>query len=311
VREPQFEPKQRPILAKSHFNGALIVKNMRIPERIQRRDLRVMNKGPLLYTVSSLLHYGMRAAVRRRVVRDVKQISQEYHDKNRTEYWASNGSLDDLIYSDNQTSKWILNGGRLEVGTDRIAREYLLERLEKRIGELLPEGHGTVVEFGCGMGRNLFFLKRKFPSLKLVGLELTPSTVESARKLAREAGLDITFEVADMTKKLPIEGADVAFSVHALEQLPRDFPAAVDNMLAVAAKGAVFFEPVHELFPKTLRGLAARFRIFNADHLNGLVAHLETSANAKIVSAKAMPTVGNPLNQTAEILVARTSPAQS
>jgi hypothetical protein len=113
----------------------------------------------------------------------------------------------------------------------------------------------------------------------------------------------VRFEVADATRPLSFEPHDVAFTIHALEQIPDDFPRAVDNMLALSRKGTIFFEPVWERFPKNLLGLAARFRRYNANYLNGLLTNLESRSDVRIEYAEAMSTVGNPLNHTVEIVV--------
>jgi SAM-dependent methyltransferase len=273
-------------------------------ERIRTRDLRVLDRGGFAYTVSNALHYGLRAALRRQVTRDVKFVEEEYHVSKRGEHWRPQLSLDDLIYSDDTTQKWILKDGKLVVATDRVAREYLLARLSERIREFLPDGRGKVVEFGCGTGRNLFYLARTFPNLELAGLDLSESSIEHARQIAKQEGLNVKFEAADVTVDCSRFGqADVVFSVHALEQIPHLFTRAMENMAAMAKRGIILFEPVHELFPRSLRGLAARFRLRNANYLDGLLQHVEASPKLSVAHAAAMPTVGNPLNQTCELVV--------
>lgn len=274
-----------------------------LEERLKTRNLRVEHRGPFLYGVSSFAHYGLRAALRKRVQRDVAQVMNEYDHESRTEHWKAETGVEDLILGDDRTEKWIIKDSKAVRGTVREAREYLLDRLAARIEDLLPEGRGTVVEFGCGTGRNLLYLARRFPNLHLIGIEITPKTVERARRTAEKHGLRVTFLEGDMTSPPEIEGAvDVVYSVHALEQLPRDFGRAVDSMLDLAQRGVVFFEPVHELFPRTLLGMAGRFRIYNADYLNGLLTYLK-QGGARIVDAKAMTTAGYPLNHTTEVVV--------
>lgn len=274
-----------------------------LKERIKTRNLRVEHRGPFLYGASSFAHYGLRAALRKRVQRDVSQVMDEYDHERRTEHWKAETGLEDLILGDDRTQKWIIKDSRAVRGTVRDARQFLLERLAGRIEELLPEGRGTVVEFGCGTGRNLLYLAGRFPELDLIGIEITPKTVERARQTAKEHGLRVTFLEGDMTSPPDIETAvDVVYSVHALEQLPRNFDRAVDSMLSLARRGVVFFEPVHELFPRTLLGMAGRFRIYNADYLNGLLTYLK-QGGARIVDAKAMTTAGYPLNHTTEVVV--------
>ncbi len=274
-----------------------------LKERWKNRDLRVEDGGALLYAITSFLHYGLRAALGRRVERDVSHVMEEYDHETRTEHWKSDIEVDDLILGDDQSERWILRDSKLDRGTTRDGRRYLLERLATHIAELLPDGRGTVVEFGCGTGRNLFYLAQRFPRLALIGIELTPKTVERARAVARDKGWEITFLVGDMTSPPEIgRTVDVAYSVHALEQLPRTFRLAVDAMLDLASQGVVFLEPVHELFPHTILGLAGRFRIYNADYLNGLLGYLKEK-DANVVKASPLTTAGYPLNRTTEIVV--------
>lgn len=272
-------------------------------KRLKAGDLRIEDRGPFLFTASSFVHYGLRAMLRKRVQRNVAQVMDEYDRETRTEHWKPDIGVDDLILGDDHSERWILRDSKLERGTTRHARRYLLERLAANIIELLPDGQGTVVEFGCGTGRNLFYLAQRFPGLTLIGIELTPKTVERARAVARANGWEITFLVGDMTSPPEITRAvDVVYSVHALEQLPRAFRSAVDAMLNLASRGVIFLEPVHELFPPTMLGLAGRFRIYNADYLNGLLGYLKET-NANVVKARALTTAGYPLNRTTEIVV--------
>jgi len=116
--------------------------------------------------------------------------------------------------------------------------------------------------------------------------------------------LDVEVNQADITSPLDWDGrATVSFTVHALEQLPRVFPRAVDQILGVTDKAAIFFEPVVELFPLSLRGLAARLRLRNADYLDGLLTYLRENGAGRVAVAERLPTVGAPLNQTSEIVV--------
>ena len=284
--------------------GEVSVDRVTLSERIRSRDLRIQSAGPLAYTLSAIAHYGVRAVLGSRVQRDRDHVLNEYDVQSRNEYWDSELSLDQLIYGDDRTAKWLLKDGVLVVGIDRVSREYLTQRLLSRVSEYLPDGKGTIVEFGCGTGRNLFFLRRHFPEARLVGFELSPRTAARAQRDADAFGLDIEVIQADMTSPLGWDGrASVSFTVHALEQLPRVFTKAVDQILSITDRAVIFFEPVLELFPVSLRGLAARLRLRNADHLSGLLTYLRQNGAGRVVVAEPLPTVGAPLNQTSELVV--------
>ena len=280
------------------------MERLTLRERIRSRDLRIQSGGRWAYTLSAIAHYGVRAVAGSRVQRDSEHILNEYEADDRDEYWDDRLSLEQLIYGDDRTPKWLLQNGELVVGIDRVSREYLTQRLLSRVSACLPDGKGTVAEFGCGTGRNLFFLRQHFPEARLVGFELSPSTAARAQADADAFDLDIEVNQADITAPLAWDGrASVSFTVHALEQLPRVFPVAVDQILGVTDGAAIFFEPVRELFPVTPRGLAARLRLRNADHLNGLLNYLRQNGAGRVVVAERLPTVGAPLNQTSEIVV--------
>jgi SAM-dependent methyltransferase len=79
----------------------------------------------------------------------------------------------------------------------------------------------SVIEFECGTGRNLLAIKRAYPDVRCVGVELSPASVERARSASRHYGLPIEVHVVDVTRPVPaIVPAAVCYSVHALEQIP-------------------------------------------------------------------------------------------
>ena len=107
---------------------------------------------------------------------------------------------------------------------------------------------GVVVEFGSGAGRNLLYLKSKYPDCTFIGLELSPVSVELSRQAAKQFNLDVAFFQCDVSGELPITHADIVYSFHALEQMPFTFQKALENMRKVGKK-VYLFEPVSEFFP--------------------------------------------------------------
>jgi SAM-dependent methyltransferase len=280
--------------------------NFEIPleARLRHGDLRILNRGAFAYTVSNLAHYGLRAMVGKRTARTLDVVRSEYDADYRREYWKKDLSIDELVFGNSVTPRWILRDNRPVVGTAREVREYQLGRLKRWVKELVPAQRGRIVEFGCGTGRNLMFLAREFPEIECVGLELTDSSVARAREMADRGGLKIRFEVGDMCGDVSaLPRADAAFSMHALEQLPRNFPRAVQNMLALS-NNMIFFEPAHELWPRNALALASRLRVRSAGYLDGLYDFLKSDPRFSIKHVELMPVAGNPLNRTVEIIVA-------
>jgi S-adenosylmethionine-diacylgycerolhomoserine-N-methlytransferase len=82
-----------------------------------------------------------------------------------------------------------------------LTRKYYLLGRDRLIAQLdVPTG-GTVLEVGCGTGRNLIAVARKFPSARLYGLDISEAMLVTARAKIEAAGLSerITLRKADAT----------------------------------------------------------------------------------------------------------------
>jgi SAM-dependent methyltransferase len=107
--------------------------------------------------------------------------------------------------------------------------------LQGNIEDKLKRG-GKVADVGCGFGTSTVFMAQAFPQSRFYGFDTHAPSIEKARALAREAGVDnVTFEVAT-AKSYPAQGYDmVAFfdclhdmgdpvgaAAHAREALDKD-----------------------------------------------------------------------------------------
>ncbi|MBO0864302.1 MAG: class I SAM-dependent methyltransferase [Mycobacterium sp.] len=66
--------------------------------------------------------------------------------------------------------------------------------------------HGDVLDIGCGLGDNAVYLARH--GFKVTGLDISPTALITAERRAKDAGVTVTFAVADATK---LEGYTDAF----------------------------------------------------------------------------------------------------
>lgn len=66
--------------------------------------------------------------------------------------------------------------------------------------------HGDVLDIGCGLGDNAVFLARH--GFSVTGLDISPTALRTAERRARDAGVSVTFAVADATR---LEGYRDAF----------------------------------------------------------------------------------------------------
>jgi SAM-dependent methyltransferase len=147
-------------------------------------------------------------------------------------------------------------------------------------------GIRSVTEYGCGIGRNLLFLKRDYPQLRCYGYELVPEAVEIARRAAKKFDVEVEYSQLDYLRdpaaKFIFPSTDVAFTVFSLEQLPIGCDIALRNMLARANLGTIHLEPVTENYPYTPRGMIGRLDHLKASYLRGFPEAVESQLPAHV-----------------------------
>lgn len=82
-----------------------------------------------------------------------------------------------------------------------LTRKYYLLGRDRLIAELAPPPGGTVIEIGCGTGRNLIAAARKFPEARFFGIDISREMLSTARANIARAGLSerITLAQGDAT----------------------------------------------------------------------------------------------------------------
>ena len=123
---------------------------------------------------------------------------------------ASHGDLMDRIY-------------RHQRHIYDLTRKYYLLGRDQLIAELDPPKRGTVLEIGCGTGRNLLAVRRRYPQARLYGLDISEAMLVTAR--ARSAGRNIAYAKADAADFDPqalfgVKEFDRIFISYALSMIP-------------------------------------------------------------------------------------------
>jgi hypothetical protein len=272
------------------------------------------------------VHYGARAAKRalasvvnpRSVQwRSATSVSAAYDtERGYTLERVAGLPFDELVFGSADRfdavsdSDFILLDDQVVWDLTRKSRRFLVEEMHRRLAALASPG-STIGEFGSGNGRNIIYLKTQMPGCEFVGLDLSPVSVNLARELSLRHGCPAQFEVANVCEPLPEaapRSVEVAFSSHALEMMPRTFPGAIDNMLRLATRHVLFFEPVPELWPWSARGAASHWRAYVMDRLRGFMPVLRQRAAAagwRVVEARRLGTSTNPINETVVVQVSK------
>lgn len=129
---------------------------------------------------------------------------------------------------------------------DFTRKPYLLGR-DRMLAHLGVPAGGTVLEIGCGTGRNLIKAARRFPDAQYHGFDVAAVMVETARKAAERAGMadKIVLALGDATefdsrKMFGREAFDRVFISYSLSMIPdwrRVLEGAADRL---APGGALF-----------------------------------------------------------------------
>jgi S-adenosylmethionine-diacylgycerolhomoserine-N-methlytransferase len=125
-----------------------------------------------------------------------------------------------------------------------LTRKYYLLGRDSLIFDLAPPPRGTILEIGCGTGRNLIAAARAWPQARLYGLDISAAMLTTARASIARAGLSHRIRLAegDATDFDPpalfgIARADRVFLSYTLSMIP--------GWQAAIAQAAAAGERVH------------------------------------------------------------------
>lgn len=94
---------------------------------------------------------------------------------------------------------------------DQYFSEYKIQYMAHRIGDSTP---ANLLDFGCGIGRNLCLLNEQFPYAKLWGYDVSNQSIEFARQRAAMAHL------TSNPDDLPVSRFDVIFVANVFHHIP-------------------------------------------------------------------------------------------
>jgi len=108
-----------------------------------------------------------------------------------------------------------------------LTRKYYLLGRDGLIADLDPPVGGTVLEIGCGTGRNLIAVGRAWPGARLYGVDISAAMLDTARAAVAKAGLADRVTLAqgdacgfDTQAFFGRDGFDRVFISYALSMIP-------------------------------------------------------------------------------------------
>ncbi|MCH9807793.1 MAG: class I SAM-dependent methyltransferase [Alphaproteobacteria bacterium] len=155
-----------------------------------------------------------------------------------------------------------------------VTRKYFLLGRDTLLEAMDPPAGGTILEVGCGTGRNLIKAARRNPNTKVYGFDISTMMLETARANIESAGLSdrITVVEGDATNFSTEElfgeqGIDRVFISYSLSMIPPWREAITQGLEAVKPGGSLHIvdfgqqERLPGLFKKGLSAWLAKFSV--------------------------------------------------
>jgi S-adenosylmethionine-diacylgycerolhomoserine-N-methlytransferase len=161
-----------------------------------------------------------------------------------------------------------------------LSRKYYLLGRDRLIDRLNPPAGGTVLELGCGTGRNLIAAANRYPNASFHGLDISAAMLETAAQSIGRAGIEqrITLRAGDASNfdaraLFGLAAFDRVFISYSLSMIPewrRTVVAALDALAPGGSLHIVDFGDQIGLprwFKTALRAWLAKFHVAPRDAL--------------------------------------------
>jgi S-adenosylmethionine-diacylgycerolhomoserine-N-methlytransferase len=177
---------------------------------------------------------------------------------------------------------------------DGTRRYYLLGR-DQLIAGLKPDAGASVLEIGCGTGRNLVLAARRYPDARFFGIDVSTEMLTSAISAISRRGLTDRIRVAhgdatafDPAALLGVRSFDRIFISYSLSMIPdwrRVLQAAISHLKPGGRLHVVDFggqERLPEIARALLRRWLAWFDVTPRDDLERVLAAMAGAAGANL-----------------------------
>jgi hypothetical protein len=159
----------------------------------------------------------------------------------------------------------------------------------------------TIMEFGCGTGRNLVDVRSINHNAELLGLDWATSSQEIVSLFAKKSGDEKLrsryFDFFSPDSKLEFEGANGILTVASLEQTGKDYLVFLDYLTEKRPKICVHIEPIAELLdPNNILDFLSIEYFKRRNYLSGFLSELKKrELQQKLVIHKQMRTYSGSL----------------
>jgi S-adenosylmethionine-diacylgycerolhomoserine-N-methlytransferase len=176
------------------------------------------------------------------------------------------------------------------------SRKYYLLGRDQLLDTLDPPPGGTILEIGCGTGRNLILAADRYPSERFFGVDVSTAMLETAGASVARAGLAHCIQLAQADaarlNTKPLFGCDAfdrVFISYALSMIPPWREALIAAFKAVKPGGSLHIVDFGEqrqlpsAFRSGLRAWLRKFSVHPRAELEDELRKLAAEAGAELV----------------------------
>ena len=176
-----------------------------------------------------------------------------------------------------------------------LTRKYYLLGRDRLLSRLDVPPEGTVLEIGCGTGRNLVLTSRHYPDARLFGLDISSEMLRSAAGSLAKEGIAERAKLSlgdatdfDAFALFGRDRFDRVFISYALSMIPGWERAVAQGLECLAPSGSLHIvdfgsqERLPGWFRSMLRGWLAKFHVSPRDTLHGELTKQATFAGMSL-----------------------------
>lgn len=165
-----------------------------------------------------------------------------------------------------------------------LTRKYYLLGRDRLIDEMAIKSGDNILEIGCGTGRNLAILAKKYPESNFFGLDASAAMIETAEGKIKSKSLSNVFLKVALADKFAFDATfgltdkfDAVFFSYSISMIP-PWRESVDNALENLRSGGVLyfvdFYDQNGLPPWFGKMLTAWLRMFHVKYPADLIPYL-------------------------------------
>lgn len=178
-----------------------------------------------------------------------------------------------------------------------LTRKYYLLGRDRLIASIKPGAGDAILEIGCGTGRNLVAVAKRYPATPLYGFDISTAMLETARhSLARHDLGRVTVAQADATRFEPMlfgrQGFERIYISYTLSMIP-DWRAVLERATAGLKPGGRLLivdfgqqDDLPEWFKRLLFAWLARYQVHPIAEMGEALAELAQRKHLRLKTAK-------------------------